>query len=212
MVNKKYRSVIVIDRPIKTTKMNNNDRNQLMKVSSIAAFAGLLCCVYLLPLAAKAQSGDVVGKTMTSLMISDPNNQPKQIPYVGEKVLLIQYTDPDVKDVNDKLSDAVRARKFSDKLYQGIGIANCKDTWIPNAGIRMKARQKEKQYAGSVIMLDEDHVLPKALGLGDCNGLGILMVVGKDKVIKYMKKIGSEEESQKAIPEVIKLIEAEIAK
>ncbi len=97
-------------------------------------------------------------------------------------------------------------------MYQGIGIANCKDTWIPNAGIRMKARQKEKQYAGSVIMLDENHILPKALGLGVCNGFGILIVVGKDKVIKYMKKIGSEEESQKAIPEVINLIEAEIAK
>ena len=192
--------------------MNNTNRNQIMGQNCISVFAGLLCCMFLLPMAVKAQSGEVIGKIMTSLMISDANNQPKQIPFVGEKILLLQYTDPDVKDVNDKLSDAVKAKKFSDKLYQGIGIANCKDTWIPNAGIRMKARQKEKQYAGSVIMLDEDHVLPKALGLGDCNGFGVLMVVGKDKVIKYMKKIGSEEESQKAIPEVIKLIEAEIAK
>ncbi len=192
--------------------MNKTNRTLIMKQNYIPVFAGLLFCVFLLPMALKAQSGDVVGKTLTSLMISDANNQPKQIPFVGEKVLLIQYTDPDVKDINDKLSDAIRAKKFSDKLYQGIGIANCKDTWIPNAGIRMKARQKEKQYAGSVIMLDENHILPKALGLGDCNGFGVLIVVGKDKVIKYMKKIGSEEESQKAIPEVINLIDAEIAK
>jgi len=192
--------------------MNNKNRNQLMKLKSMAAFAGLLCCIYLLPLAAKAQSGDVVGKTMTSLMISDPSNQSKQIPFVGEKVLLIQYTDPDVKDINDKLSDAVKARKFDEKLYQGIGIANCKDTWIPNAGIRMKARQKEKQYAGSVILLDESHILPTALGLGDCNGMGVLLIVGKDKVIKYMKKISTEEESQKATAEVIGIIEAEMKK
>jgi predicted transcriptional regulator len=187
-------------------------KNQIFGTTNFTFLAGMLCIFYLLPMAVKAQTGDIVGKSFTALMISDANNEPKAIPFVGEKVLLIQYTDPDVKDINDKLSEAVKAKKFSDKLYQGIGIANCKDTWIPNAGIRMKARQKEKQFVGSVIMLDEDHVLPKALGLGDCNGAGVLLVVGKDKVIKYMKKITSEEESVKTAPEVVSLLEAEINK
>jgi predicted transcriptional regulator len=149
---------------------------------------------------------------MTALMIPDANNDPKPIPFVGEKVLLIQYTDPDVKDINDKLSDAVKAKKFDSKLYQGIGIANCKDTWIPNAGIRMKARQKEKQFAGSIVMLDEKHIISTSLGFGDCDEMGVLLVVGKDKVIKYMKKITSEAESQKATAEVIAVLEEEIKK
>jgi predicted transcriptional regulator len=191
--------------------MTNMTKNQMIKGNCFPLFAVLLCCYFLYPSAAKAQS-EIVGKTLSSLMITDANNQPKALPFVGEKVLLLQYTDPDVKDINDKLSDAVKAKKFDAKLYQGIGIANCKDTWIPNAGIRMKARQKEKQFAGSIVMLDEDHLLPKALGLGDCNGMGVLMIVGKDKVIKYMKKITSEEESEKATPEVVKLLEAEISK
>lgn len=178
----------------------------------IKFLAGVICCMYLLPMALMAQSGDATGKTMTALQISDPNNQPKAIPYVGEKVLLIQYTDPDVKDVNDKLSEAVKAKKFSDKVYQGIGIANCKDTWIPNAGIRMKARQKEKQFPGSVIMLDENHVVSNALQLGDCNGKGVLLIVGKDKVIKYMKMISTEAESESVTADVVKLLEAEINK
>ena len=174
--------------------------------------AGLIGILYLFPVALLAQTGDVTGKTMTPLTISDPNNQPKAIPFVGEKVLLIQYTDPDVKDVNDKLSEAVKAKKFDSKVYQGIGIANCKDTWIPNAGIRMKARQKEKQFPGSVILLDENHIVPKALDLGNCNGAGVLLVVGKDKVIKFMKKITSEEESRKVTEEVVNLLEEEIKK
>ena len=62
----------------------------------------------------------------------------------------------------------------------------------------MKARQKEKQDRGSVILLDESRVLPTVLGLGDCNEKGVLLIVGKDKVIKFMKKISTEEESQKA--------------
>ena len=192
--------------------MNLVKKNQTLTSGKFVFLAGLLGCLYLLPLSLAAQSGEVTGKTMTSLMITDANNQPKQIPFVGEKVLLIQYTDPDVKDINDKLSDAVKAKKFDAKLYQGIGIANCKDTWIPNAGIRMKARQKEKQYVGSVILLDESHIVPSALGLGDCNGMGVLLVVGKDKVIKYMKKITTEEESKKATDEVIHLLEQEISK
>jgi predicted transcriptional regulator len=187
-------------------------KNQIFGTTNFTFLAGMLCIFYLLPMAVKAQTGDIVGKSFTALMISDANNEPKAIPFVGEKVLLIQYTDPDVKDINDKLSEAVKAKKFSDKLYQGIGIANCKDTWIPNAGIRMKARQKEKQFPGSVIMLDENHILSNAWGLGDCNGCGVVILVGKDKSVKFAKKIKSEEESLKAIPEVLKLLEQEIMK
>lgn len=175
---------------------------------------GLLGISCLIPMALQAQQTAVAGMplTMTSLMITDANNDPKAIPFVGEKVLLIQYTDPDVKDINDKLSDAVKAKKFDAARYQGIGIANCKDTWIPNAGIRMKARQKEKQFAGSIVMLDEKHIVSTALGFGDCNEIGVLLVVGKDKAIKYMKKITSEAESQQATSEVIAILEAEIGK
>jgi predicted transcriptional regulator len=175
---------------------------------------GLLFLCTLAPLTLQAQQVAVAGTplTMTSLMITDANNEPKAIPFVGEKVLLIQYTDPDVKDINDKLSDAVKAKKFDEKLYKGIGVANCKDTWIPNAGIRMKARQKEKQYAGSVIMLDEKHTVPTALGLGECDEMGVVIIVGKDKAIKYLKKIKTAEESQQAIPEVLAILEEEIKK
>ena len=183
-----------------------------MKKNHFLLLAAMLSFSSLLPVIGRAQSGEVVGKTLSALMITDANNEPKAIPFVGEKVLLIQYTDPDVKDINDKLSDAVKARKFDAKLYQGIGIANCKDTWIPNAGIRMKARQKEKQYAGSIVMLDEKLVIPASLGLGDCNESGVLLIVGKDKVVKYMKKIKSEGESQQATAEVIAVLDEEMKK
>lgn len=189
-------------------------KNQNLSLPFFAHFALIICLLSLLSSGVKAQTNAVAGQpmSMTSLTISDASNNPKQIPFVGEKVLLIQYTDPDVKDINDKLSDAVKAKKFDQSKYQGMGIANCKDTWIPNAGIRMKARQKEKQFVGSIVMLDEDHVLPKALGLGECDGIGVLLIVGKDKVIKYIKKISSEEESLNATAEVLKILEEEISK
>jgi predicted transcriptional regulator len=153
-----------------------------------------------------------VGKSFNGIKLSDPNNDPKDMPYIGEKVIMILYTDPDVKDVNDPLSNAIKAKNFPKDKYSAIGVANCKDTWIPNAGIRMKARQKEKQYPGTVILLDVERLLPKALGLSDCDEMGVAVIVGKDKVIKYVKYIKTQEESKAVINEVIKLISDEIAK
>jgi hypothetical protein len=151
-----------------------------------------------------------MGKNIATVTLSDTDNKAKEIPFIGEKVVMIQYTDPDVKDVNDKLSDAVRAKKFPKEGYQGIGIANCKDTWFPNSAIRSKSRQKEKQFPGSVILLDEKHILSDAWQLGDCNGCGVVIVVGKDKVVRFFRKIKTEEESQAAIAEVLKVLDKEI--
>lgn len=153
-----------------------------------------------------------VGKSITSLTLTDPDNQSKTIPFVGEKVLMLLYTDPDVKDVNDQLSEAVRAKHFDASKYVGIGIANTKESWIPNSAIRMKARQKEKQFAGSIVMLDQQRTLADTWKLGDCNSMGVVLIIGKDKAIKYAKKVATEAESKAIIPEVIKILEAEIAK
>jgi len=152
----------------------------------------------------------LIGKSVSTLSLIDPNDNPKAIPGIGEKVVMILYTDPDVKDVNDPLSIAVREKKYSKDKYAGVGIANCKDTWIPNAGIRMKARQKEKDFPGSVVLLDEDYDLIKAWGLGDCDEKGVVIIIGKDKKIKYHKVISSQEESKSIIPAVIALLEKEM--
>ena len=102
-----------------------------------------------------AQQTAFVGKTLTTVQLIDPNDNPKAIPFLGEKIVVIFYTDPDVKDINDPLSEAIKAKNYPKDKYSGIGIANCKDSWIPNAGVRLKVRQKEKQFPGS-IFVDEN--------------------------------------------------------
>ena len=152
------------------------------------------------------------GQKVEALTLLDPNDQITKLPYVGEKVLMIVYTDPDVKDVNDPLSNSIKAKKFDTSVYSAIGIANCEETWIPNAAIRMKAKQKAEQFEGSVILLDEDKIVEKAWQLGDCNEKGVVIIIGKDKKIKYIKKIQTEEESRKITSEVITIIEQEVKK
>ncbi len=173
-----------------------------MKILSLIALL-TLCC---------ANLWSQQGQKVEALTLLDPNDQITKIPYVGEKVLMIVYTDPDVKDINDPLSNSIKQRNFNPSLYSAIGIANCEETWIPNAAIRMKAKQKAEQFEGSVILLDEDRILQKAWQLGDCNEKGVVIIIGKDKKIKYIKKVETKEESRKISSEVITIIEQEVKK
>jgi len=53
-----------------------------------------------------------VGQAVNSLQLIDVYDNPKAMPYIGQKVISIMYTDPDVKDVNDPLSNAMDAKKY----------------------------------------------------------------------------------------------------
>jgi predicted transcriptional regulator len=171
-------------------------------MKKVTLFLGTACLLFALNGSIQAQ----IGKTVSNVKLADPNDNPKEIPDLGSKIVMVIYTDPDVKDVNDPLSDAITAKAFPKDKYRGLGIANCKDTWIPNAGIRMKSRQKEKQFPGTVILLDVNNYLPKAWGLSVCDEAGVVVIIGKDKKIKYIKYVKTQEESKAITPEVIKII------
>lgn len=153
-----------------------------------------------------------LGKQVQSIQLKDANDVIKNIPYLGEYTTTIFYTDPDAKDVNDELSNAIKARKYPETKYKGIGVGNCADTWIPDAAIRMGARDKEKQFPGAVILLDEDRLLAKQWGLGDCNDAGVVIIIGKDKKIKFMRAVKSSIESKGIISTVLHILDAEIGK
>lgn len=153
-----------------------------------------------------------LGKQVQTIQLKDANDLVKNIPFLGEYTVTIFYTDPDAKDVNDELSDAIKARKYPETKYKGVGVGNCADTWIPDAAIRMGARDKEKQYPGAIILLDEDKILAKQWGLGDCNDAGVVIIVGKDKKIKFMRAVKSSAESKGIISTVLHILDAEVGK
>jgi predicted transcriptional regulator len=151
-----------------------------------------------------------IGKVVTTVKIQNPENVPTTIPGIGQKMVVIFYTDPDNKDVNEPLTEAIKAKKYPINKYVGVGIANCADSWMPNSMIRYVGRQKQAKYPNSVIMIDNDHILAKAWGLGDCNDIGYVILIGKDSKIKFAKAIKTLEESKATIGAIIKVIENEI--
>jgi len=178
----------------------------------IVIFIIPLVLVIFTPIFAGSLQYSIFGKPISSIQLKNGNDEPKSIPFVGEKVLTIFYTDPDVKDVNDPLSQAIAKKKYSLVNYCAIGIGNCSDTWFPNAAIRYKTRQKEEQYPLSVILLDDAYIVKKAWSLVDCDDAAIVMIVGKDKIVKYVKAVKTQEESIAIAPEVLKILDRELNK
>lgn len=101
------------------------------------------------------------------------------------KVLLVNYVDPDESDLNEHFTDAMKKAKdqglLKDETYKGIGIADCKATWKPDALIRSIAGAKAKKYK-SVILFDYDASLRNSWGLQEDTANAILL--DKNRIVK----------------------------
>jgi predicted transcriptional regulator len=147
-----------------------------------------------------------VGSKVTAVKVKDANDKPAWTPDVGKKVLTIFYTDPDVKDMNERFREVLKAKNFSKKKYRGYGVVNLKDTWKPNFIIRKVIRGKIKKF-NSTILTDPDNVFKKRWRLGNCDENDVVIIVGKDKKVKYIKKTKmSAGEIKKAVKLIEKLI------
>jgi predicted transcriptional regulator len=148
-----------------------------------------------------------VGQSLANVSIKDANDKPATIPDFGKKVLFIVYADSQTADDNDPLAEAIRKRKFDTAKYRGMGVANLADSWAPDFVIRMVIRRKIEQF-NKTILTDDNHTLARMWKLGDCDDVSVVMVIGKDKKLKYLKrgKVRGEE-----IDKVIQIIAEAIA-
>ena len=155
----------------------------------------------------KAQTTLTVGKTVQNIVLKDLNNKNTTIPGFGIKPVVIVYTDPDVRDYGDPLVDAILTKDYNKKIYSGVGIVNSADSWFPNYLILIGAKIKAKKYPDSAILIDDNKLLEKTWGLGNCDEISIFIIIDKNKKVVYLKKIESENESKALVPEVIKFID-----
>lgn len=151
--------------------------------------------------------GATVGQVLQNVTIQDANGKPSQIPQFGSKVISIFYNDANTADIGDPLADAIKAKNYPDQNYDGIGIANCKDSkGLPDWAIRAVLRMKIKKYK-STMLADVDHSIKNAWNLGDCNNTCVVLIIGRDRRVKYVTSIKSKEESKSKIPAVLALLD-----
>jgi len=118
------------------------------------------------------------------------------------KIYILFYVDPDKKDLNNDLANALTAKKFSRSSVNSIAIINLAATWLPNTLIESTLVEKQKEFPNTLYVKDKNKILVKKWRLEDDNS-DILIFDKKGKLI--YKKFGKL--STKEIEKVIKLIE-----
>lgn len=121
------------------------------------------------------------------------------------KIYTVFYVDPDERDLNNPLADALKAKKFDRKKVNSVAIINLAATWLPNIILEAKLKEKQKKFPDTMYVKDKKKVLVNAWKLADDNS-DILIFDQRGKLI--YKKFGKVSESE--IKEVISLIEKHI--
>lgn len=153
-----------------------------MKTNTIAMLAG--CTL----MAAAAAAQDLPRKVQ-NVEVLDLDGKPVRLPRFGEKNLLIFYVDPDRHKQNEEFTlDMERNHRVEgDNLY-GFGIMNLKDApMIPNGMARSMAKKRTAEN-GATVLADQERILSRAWGLGDCNNQFVLLLVSKEGELVFLRK------------------------
>jgi len=62
------------------------------------------------------------------------------------KVHVLFYVDPDEKDLNEPLVQALKKRHFDRKKYGTVAVINLAATWKPNVIIEALLKKKQKEF------------------------------------------------------------------
>ncbi len=145
-------------------------------------------------------------RKVENLTINDINGNPTTLPEFGQKNLLIFYVDPDsyIKGgANKKLSDELEENgRAAGAAIRGFGVMNFPDTGLPKNMMRKEARRRAAKN-GATILDDDQQLLKKAWGLGDCNNKFVLMVVSKEGELVYCAKDDLDEAGVEAFYQFI---------
>ncbi|MGB6019670.1 MAG: YtfJ family protein [Sulfurimonadaceae bacterium] len=117
------------------------------------------------------------------------------------KVHLLFYVDPDEKDLNNDLSDAVKAAELDRSKYASVAIINMAATWKPNFAINSALKSKQEKFPHTIYVKDMDKHVVNGWNVADDNS-DIIVFDKEGRVLFYHE--GKVEGEQ--INEVIALI------
>jgi len=102
---------------------------------------------------------------------------------ISGKVMVLFYVDPDESDLNNHVSDALKAENFPLDKYGSLGVANMGATWLPNFAINIKLKSKQAKHKSTIYVKDLEKTFVKSWGLNDDDSDIILF--GKDGKVLY---------------------------
>ena len=182
--------------------------NRLLDWKSVIA---LVCFIAVWASFGTAQAASV-GQELANVQIRDANDKPATIPDFGTHLISLTYSNTNASDLGDPVNDAIKARNYNKDLYRGMGVANLKDSAVPNFIIRKVIKSKIEKYK-TTILADPDLTLAKAWNLGNCKDKAVFILIGVDKKIKYIRYTDKNNLwNQAEIDKVLKLMDELLAK
>lgn len=140
-------------------------------------------------LAISTATAQKLPRKVHDVTLIDLYKQSTQLPYFGQKHLLIFYVDPEVHKQNEAFTYEIEENHAADSpdIY-GFGIINAKDApWYPNGIIRSMARKRTEKN-GALVLMDENRILARQWGLGDCDDCFVMLFVTKEGELVFMRK------------------------
>ena len=115
------------------------------------------------------------------------NEYSLNVPQFKGKVLYIAYVDPDEKDTNNHVEEALKKEQDSGALdkarYENFWIVNLKATVKPNFIIKSALKSKQKK-TGATIILDPDYTILNLWGVK--NDSSDVIVLDKERICRYV--------------------------
>jgi len=102
---------------------------------------------------------------------------------ISGKVMVLFYVDPDEADLNNHVSDALKAENFPLDKYGSVGVANMGATWLPNFAINIKLKSKQEKHKSTIYVKDLEKTLVKKWGLTD--DASDIILFGKDGKVLF---------------------------
>ena len=140
-------------------------------------------------LTASAAAAQELPRKVQNVEVLDLDGKPAKLPHFGEKNLMIFYVDPDRHKQNEEFTIELEknGRASGENIY-GFGVMNLKDApMVPNGMARSMAKKRTAQN-GATVLADQDRILSKTWGLGDCNNQFVLMIVSKEGELVFVRK------------------------
>lgn len=145
-----------------------------------------------------------VGEKVCPVTIYDAYNKPLQLPYLGEKHLLIFYVDPDHPSQNREFRNYFKKHPFTNENIESYGIINLKDApLLANSLLRFMIR-KEIVGTQAYVYNDPDRTVSRAWKLGDVNNKFVVMWINKECVIEFFKAGQLTDEEVQTVHDLIK--------
>jgi predicted transcriptional regulator len=121
------------------------------------------------------------------------------------------YVDPDEKDLNEHVGEAIQKANLNKQSYGSVAIINMAATWLPNFAVARSLKAKQKKYPRTVYVKDLDKTMVKRWGLADDGydvivldahgtvrfyGRGKLSAAATRRVVDTLKKAIAEYEAE----------------